>query len=176
MIFLKLYQYFKNKDNEYLIKEIAHHHSTQIMALYEQCEDYFLLHEGDLPENCDEFFNDLPPGKTKKDHHAIGVFHHHQLIAVVNLVEDFPEDREWIIGLMLLAPEYRKKGLGRKIHNILCQYAEFNDAKKMRIGVLKDNTLGYNFWAAIGYTQKEVKTIELNAQARQVIVMNYFLE
>lgn len=148
-----------------------------VMNLFINCKEYFILTEGKEVEDCSDFFTDLPPNKKIEDKYLYGVYDDELLVGAIDLVSNFPEDGEWMIGLVLLHPKVRHIGLGKTIHNVIKDIARKGKAQKLRIGVIEQNTNGYKFWNKIGYKQikKITDPIKFGAKESKVIVMNYYL-
>lgn len=62
-----------------------------------------------------------------------------------------------MLGLMLIEPEERGKGLGNIVHEALVDWAKDLGAKSFRIGVIEENFKGMNFWSDLGYTTMNTK-------------------
>ncbi len=148
----------------------------KVFDLFKECEDFFLLTTGTKPDDCEDYFYNLPPEKTFEDKYLYGVFHNSSLVAAVDIITDYPEKGEWIIGLLLIHPKARGIGLGKKIHNLLKKLAINEGADKLRIGVLEQNTDALVFWNKLGY--KEYKITEprrFGVKESKVVVMKYYL-
>lgn len=161
---------------ELLFREMYIKDKDKVMELYKNCNDFFELTEGIKPDNCEELFNDIPPNKTIEDKFLYGIFDKDMLIGVIDIVSDFPEKGEWIIGLLLLSPSVRGIGLGNKIHDLIKEMVENEGGEKLRVGVIEENTKAVMFWEKIGY--KEIKITEprkFGMKKSRVIVMNYYL-
>ncbi|KGG80336.1 hypothetical protein Y919_06930 [Caloranaerobacter azorensis H53214] len=163
---------------KYIFKKLSIDNEIQVFDLLSQCDDYFYLVEGRKADESSvkELFEDLPPGKHIDDKNIFGVFYNEKLIGIVDLVQDFPEKGEWIIGLMLLHPDERRKGLGKAIHDIIVDIANEQKAKKLRIGVVEQNEKALKYWKNIGYKEiKRTQPLKYGSKESIVIVMNYFL-
>lgn len=167
---------FRLKDAAYRVKILTTKDEGVLLELCERCSDYFYLHEGGEPgrEDVCQILKDLPPGKGYEDKFVLGIVNgKSDLIGVVDLVRDFPVKDEWIIGLLLLDPSERGKGLGRMINDYLASLASQYQADKLRIGVIENNGDAYRFWLRLGYY--EIKRVPWESPNHEhiVIVMNY---
>ncbi len=164
------------KDKILIFKEISIKDKTELFSLFNKCKDFFLLTEGRIPKTCDSFFYDLPPEKDMKDKYSYGVFENSSLIAAIDIVSDYPNNGEWIIGLLLIDPEARKIGLGKRIHNIIEEIAKNKGAEKLRIGVVKQNSRVLGYWSKMGYKEIGIsQSIKIGILENEVIIMNYAL-
>lgn len=131
-----------------------------VLAFFEQCRAYFENMEGRSPTSAvaHEILNGLPPGKRGDEKEVFGFFDKQgALIAFVDLVRDYPVEKEWIIGLFLIAPEHRRSGLSRSVHQFIETHIANNGGAVLRIAVLEINEPGRRFWEALGYY--EVKRV-----------------
>lgn len=141
-------------EKEFLFKEMDESFASQVLSLFQDCHEYFELISGETPEDTDDYFNGLPPNKDYDEKHCIGVFEGETLIAAIDIVEDYPKDKEWIIGLLVLHPSYRGLGLGSKIEEVLAEIVVENRGKFLRLGVQVQNEMGLKFWKKLGYEEK----------------------
>lgn len=158
---------------EYLFKEIDESFAPEVLELFKACKEYFELISGEVPQDTDDFFKEIPPNKDFDDKHLIGVFDGDKIIAAIDLVEDYPRDKEWIIGLLVIHPDYRRLGLGRKIEEVIAAIVRENRGKFLRIGVQEQNTAGLEFWKSLGYQEKSVvEGMLIGKLESRVFVMN----
>ena len=168
-----------NLDNEYSIKILSKEDENKVQELCEKCSDFFMLIEGRLPEKNAgyEILNDLPPKKELKDKYVFGVYKDSTyLVAVVDFVKDYKIIGEWLIGLLMIDPSERGKGLGERIHDFLKNTVMEFHAHKLRIGVVEENHRAYNFWIGLGYIEVNRVNVKYGNNHQTVIVMNYFLQ
>ncbi len=176
---VKMNKTIRQNDSLYLMKELSIDNIKQVSELFNHCNDYFFLvgNQNATQKDVNEFFEDLPPGKNMDDKYLFGVYYKETLIGVIDLVHDYPEKGEWIIGLMLLHPSERGKGLGKAIHDVIVDIANENKVKKLRIGVVKQNKKALEYWKHIGYKEiKRTQPIKYGSRECIVIVMNYMLD
>ena len=57
----------------------------------------------------------LPPRKTKDDKHYFGFFEGDSLVAVMDLIEKYPNENTAFIGFFMMNKEYQGKGVGSRI-------------------------------------------------------------
>lgn len=164
-------------DKEFLFKEIDETFAPQVLNLFQACHEYFELISGEIPEDAEDYFNSLPPNKEYDEKHCIGVFDGEILIAAIDLVENYPKDKEWIIGLLVIHPDFRGIGLGRKIEEVLAAIVVENRGKFLRLGVQVQNEEGLKFWKRLGYEEKFTSDPLLNGKLESpVVVMTRKLE
>lgn len=114
-------------------------------------------------------FTVLPPNKSYGDKFVLGVFtFDNKLVGIVDIVRDFPAAYEWMLGLMIIDPDERCKGIGKIVHKALSQWAINLGAKSFRIGVIQENYKGIKFWSSLGY--KKIKEVDMEFIAKTHIV------
>lgn len=162
--------------NDYMIKSLSIDSLEEIEMLNQECSDYYILHEGVLPSRKEalEIFDELPPGKLYEDKYSLGVFNNtNELIGIIDIVRDFPVVGEWMIGLLLIKPKERSKGLGKIIHVALVRWATTLGATSFRIGVIEDNYKGKKFWSALGYIKIKEAILKKEKKTNVVNVMSF---
>lgn len=161
-------------ENGYTIKSISIDDCKIVEKLCIECSDYFILHDGTLPNTKDikGIFFDLPPNKGYEDKFVLGIFtSQNKLIGIVDIVRDYPTVGEWMLGLMLIAPNQRNNGLGTTVHKIVSDWAMSLGAKSFRIGVIQENDKGNKFWSRLGYINIKEIDMEFTAKKHKVNVM-----
>jgi RimJ/RimL family protein N-acetyltransferase len=136
-------------------RQLTEHDLEALQTLCDRCTDYSELAEG-VPTPSDAAHNillrDRPPGKTIDDKIVVGLFANpEQMIGVVDIGRDYPEPGIWFIGLFLLAPTARNRGIGSCLFLALVDWATNLGASQIRIAVLEENTKGFRFWQRLGF-------------------------
>lgn len=88
----------------------------------------------------------LPPGKSCEDKFYAGFFDHGSLVAIMDLILDYPAKDIAFIGLFMMNVLYQEKGIGSKIITELLIHLKSSGYKKIRLGVDKGNPQSYSFW------------------------------
>ena len=100
----------------------------------------------------------LPPKTTKKDKKYVGFFKGNELIALMDLILNYPDDKTCFIGLFMMNKKYQNRGIGSEIvRNSLVYLKKFYE--KVRLGYVSTNEQSKNFWLKNGFkeTGKEYK-------------------
>jgi RimJ/RimL family protein N-acetyltransferase len=126
-----------------------------VQRLFERSSAFFELVEGKPagPGKAIEELTSIAPGKTLDDTVNFGVFDGDRLIAFLGLARDYPKAPEWWLGLMLLDPAERNRGLGPQIHRELLERIAAEGATKLWIGVQTQNVAAERFWRREGYVE-----------------------
>lgn len=128
--------------------------APRLDALYRACEDYHLLADGEpaAPGAGAAAFSDVPPGHAPEQLLLLGAEDDAgKLIAVTQVLRGYPEPRIWWIGLHLVEPEARDRGLGRALWRQVARAALNHGADEIQLGVLDDNTAARRFWEREGF-------------------------
>ena len=124
-----------------------------VWGVFQACTDYSALEKGrpPKPEDVDAFFSDRPPGVAEENAHKLGVYDRGKLIGLVDLIDGYPGEADWYVGLLMLVPDARGRGVGRTaLEQIIARACEVGGARLL-LCVLEENTRGQAFWARAGF-------------------------
>jgi GNAT superfamily N-acetyltransferase len=140
---------------EYRVRRVSEEDAPIIRKLGERCLDHLELHYGSPPDPGQmirDLLSDLPPRKTLVDKFGMGVFDGTQrLIGAIDVIRDYPEPREWYLGLLVLDPAHRNQGLGAALMDTLTEWLVRHGAAHLRLAVSEHNEAGQRFWARRGF-------------------------
>lgn len=88
----------------------------------------------------------LPPGKNYDDKFYVGFFEDESLIAIMDLILDYPEKEIAFIGLFMTNIQYQHRGISSGIINEIAMYLKLLGYKKIRLGVDIGNPQSHAFW------------------------------
>lgn len=97
-------------------------------------------------ESIFEDMEALPPGKSYEDKYYIGFFEDNYLVALMDLITDYPDQNTAFIGLFMTDIHCQNKGIGSMIINDTSAYLKTLGYRKIRLGVDKGNPQSYAFW------------------------------
>ena len=89
---------------------------------------------------------ELPPGKTYEDKFYLGFFDSNRLIALMDLILDFPSNGIAFIGLFMMKKEYQGKGIGSSIIGECISCLQKEGFIRIQLGTDKDNPQSNSFW------------------------------
>jgi hypothetical protein len=94
-------------------KRLDIRHKEAVAVLCQQCGDFLTLVAGRSPtvETAPHLLESRPPGVELDRKYVIGFERGGELIGIVDLLEDYPGKADWYVGLLLLSPEERARGL-----------------------------------------------------------------
>ncbi len=129
-----------------------------VARFYAEAPDYWLLAEGAHPgpDKAAAFFSDEPPGCDPAASHRLGLFIGSRLSGVAQLSFGFPSPGDAYLGLMILGPWARGRGLGRRL---LAEIERRAGGGPLYLGVLEVNPRGRAFWEREGFGATGVSRI-----------------
>jgi GNAT superfamily N-acetyltransferase len=123
------------------------------------CSAFYELIEGQ-PANeatASEILGPLDPEYAHGTKHVWGVDIDGGLAAVVELLKGHPSVNDWYIGLLLVAPAQRRKGLGTELLHAILEWIRSRGATTVRLVVHKQNPGARSFWERQGFScEREV--------------------
>jgi len=93
----------------------------------------------------------LPSGKTHSDKYYVGYFDNNKLIAVLDLIDGYPENDVAFIGFFMTDIHLQKKGLGSEIIAELLDCIWDNGFQSARLAWVKGNPQAEHFWRKNGF-------------------------
>ncbi|WP_235529467.1 GNAT family N-acetyltransferase [Sphingomonas sp. Leaf242] len=134
---------------------LTEHDAGDVADLYARCIDYFMLQDGEPATLADaiDLFREVPEEKSSADQTIMGWRNENGLIAVGAILRDYPSDRVWYLGFMIVDSAVRGQGIGRSIHDAIEQWAVVRGAEEMRLAVLEANDAAERFWRSLGYRE-----------------------
>ncbi len=140
---------------EHRVRRVSEQDAPLLRELGERCLEHLELHYGspaDPGQMIRELLTDLPPGKTLGDKFGMGVFDGaNRLVGAIDVIRDYPEPREWYLGLLVLEPGQRNRRLGSKLMDGLSGWLLQRDAAWLRLAVSEHNPAGQRFWRRGGF-------------------------
>jgi GNAT superfamily N-acetyltransferase len=124
-----------------------------VLDLQTRAADYIDLESGRAPspELASEYFSDAPPNGSAADSLKLGLFQSDRLQGLIDLAFGYPEPTDAYLGLLLLAPEARGRGLGRVALAHVENAARARGATRLLLAVLETNSAGLRFWTREGF-------------------------
>ncbi|HZH15129.1 MAG TPA: GNAT family N-acetyltransferase [Archangium sp.] len=164
----------------YRVRRVSEEDAPLIRELGERCLDHLELHYGSPPDPGQmirDLLTDLPPGKTLGDKFGMGVFDRaERLVGAIDVIRDYPEPREWYLGLLVLEPGQRNQGLGARLLEALTHWLLRHDAAYLRLAVSEHNAPGLRFWKRSGFQPVKQVVAEFGNKTSLFHVMRRELE
>lgn len=158
----------------YGIKVLLPHDAAQMQTLFDQCADFFIMTNGAPAEAtaAAEEFTDVPEGSTPEDVRALGLVDDRDLLVGTLIgVQGYPDPQTWWVGLMLLTPEQRGRGLGGDFYQACEQWVAHQGYQFISLCAIAPNIIGRHFWQRLGFEEiRQVPTRPYSTQIHDVHV------
>ena len=117
------------------------------------CTAFYELIEGQpaTEATAAEILGPLGPKYPHGTKRVWGVEADGKLVAVAELLEGHPTPHEWYIGLLLVAPEHRRQGLGGNFCRVILERLAARGATAARLVVHQQNAVARAFWEKQGF-------------------------
>ncbi|MDD2364239.1 MAG: GNAT family N-acetyltransferase [Eubacteriales bacterium] len=94
----------------------------------------------------------LPPGKSENDKFYLGYFSEGRLIAILDLIVDYPVERTVFIGFFMVAEDVQGRGMGSKLIDELVAYLSELGYEQLRLAYSENNLQSERFWLKNGFS------------------------
>ena len=122
-----------------------------VLALMERCSDFFDLSGVPITaESLKQDMAELPPRCVPEQKHYAALWKGGAPWMALDLVENYPRSRTLFVGLFVMDPALRRRGIGRTMMAALMQAAKEAGFDRVRLACLLDNPSGHAFWEAMG--------------------------
>lgn len=154
--------------NKYVVHKLTNENIDEIYKLlsqnilyYEYCPPYVTR------QSIMADMNALPPGKTMKDKYYLGFCQQDKLIAVMDLIDGYPEKGIAYIGLFMTDVSMQRKGLGTEMIEGLCNYLAGEGYCSVRLAWVKGNPQAEHFWIK----NRFVPIMETESNAADIVIL-----
>lgn len=132
---------------------------TDIESIFELSSENKLFYQYHPPfvtrESIRRDMEALPPGKNDNDKYYIGFFEKDTLVAIMDLILNYPADGTAFIGLFMMNLNEQGNGTGSGIIVECAGSLRESGFKKIRLGVDKGNPQSNAFWKKNGFVTIE---------------------
>lgn len=97
--------------------------------------------------------NALPANKSFNDKYYLGYFDSDKLIAVMDFIMAYPDEKTAFIGFFMTDISVQNYGVGSKIIDDLCEYLKTLGLSGVRLGWVKGNPQAEHFWHKNGFKE-----------------------
>lgn len=94
----------------------------------------------------------LPPGKGYDEKHYIGFFSGEELVAVMDLIENYPRSKTALIGFFAMNSTLHGRGIGSAIISACADRLAELGFSVIRLGIDKGNPQSRAFWSKNGFS------------------------
>lgn len=137
---------------------------ADISELYRLCVGnpryYAYLKCEPAPETLKGELTALPQGKSLEDKYFVGIYEGDRMIAILDLITGYPDERTAFIGWFMVDGGLHGQGIGTKLVGELLGYLRGKGFSSVRLGCIMENIEGRRFWEKQGfsYTGKQWTT------------------
>lgn len=103
----------------------------------------------------EQILNDLhitPPGIDVSRKYYVGFYQDDLLVAVMDLIDGYPEDDVAFIGFFMMNASMQGKGIGSTIIDDVAEYLQAAGKISIRLGIDKGNPQSTSFWKKNSFT------------------------
>jgi len=115
-------------------------------------------------KECVDDITALPPGKGLEDKTYVGIYEGSELIAAVDLIAGYPDEKTEYLGLLILAVPKHGLGIGKKILDVITTSAKEKGFEYIELACHKTNEIGFAFWSKNGF--EVIRTSERNIDGK----------
>jgi GNAT superfamily N-acetyltransferase len=141
------------------IRDLEPSDEAALLALFEAAEDYFVAATGQPagPGDVQSLYYALPDGAAFEDKALLVVTAGERVVGVIDAVPHHPHPTACAVGLFLLHPKDRRRGLGRRVAEALFAELVRLGVTEVGAGVPAGWAPGQAFLIALGFTLDEAR-------------------
>jgi len=128
----------------------------ELQRVLEAAPSYYLAVTG-LPAGDAEaqsIYTGLPHGKTYADKFVWGLYGGQSMIGCADVIRGYPARDKAVIGLLLIAQPWQRRGLGRSFAILIEQaIGAWPEVECLRLNVAVSNSSAHAFWLKLGYRE-----------------------
>ena len=127
---------------------------ADVTTFCRQCSAFFALVADHSPpaETARYLLESRPPGVELTHKHLIGFERGGEVIAIVDLLKGYPGEADWYVGLLIISPDERARGLGTAVWNAVEAWIRSEGGRHVRLIVQEQNPEAARFWRSVGFT------------------------
>lgn len=159
---------------KYIVKVLQGENVEEINSLFIKSTDYFqkIFDRNPNIRDASTLFTTVPKGKVPEDKLVLGIYtKNNKLIGLLDLVQNYPEQNAWFLGLLLIDPEERNRKIGTEILLALIKKSEELNITKINVSVEEHNTQAIKFWEKMGFVEYD----KLKKGLKNFIYFTYLL-
>ena len=138
--------------NRYTIRDLLPQDAEIVYEVLKANTIFYQFHPPMVTvESILEDMEALPPNKRYDDKHYIGFFRNDILVAVMDLIEHYPQNGTALLGFFAMNTNLQGQGIGTAIISDNVAYLAQVGFKKVRLGIDKGNPQSKAFWLKNGF-------------------------
>ena len=146
---------------QYSIRDLLPQDAEMVCEVLKKNTTFYKYHPPMVTiESILEDMEALPPNKEYEDKHYIGFFGEGALVAVMDLIEHYPNQETALLGFFAMNSDLQGQGIGTQIISDSVAYLAQVGFKKVRLGIDKGNPKSKAFWLknGFGFTGEEYES------------------
>lgn len=152
----------------YTVRKLQREDTDAIFDLCRKNELYYAFCPPPVTkESIMEDMTALPPHTSIEDKYYVGYFSGDKLIALLDLIDGYPENGTVFIGLFMTDVSVQKCGIGTSIISELLEYLTASGIAAVQLAWVKGNPQSEHFWLKNGFIP--VKETTSNAAAHVIL-------
>ena len=148
---------FSKFSGRYLVRRLT---AEDIDKIYNLCKNNTLYYKYCPPfvtkSSITGDMKALPPHKEAVDKYYLGFFDAEKLIAVMDFIFAYPDNKTAFIGFFMTDITVQGRGVGSEIIRELCLYLKSVGLDAVRLGWVRGNPQAEHFWHKNGFTETGV--------------------
>ncbi len=143
---------YQKLNSRYTVRRLGDADADEILELCrENTQFYAYCQAQPTKEQVQSDLRLLPPGVARADKYYLGFYQGNTLIAVMDLVDGYPEKETAFIGFFMMKKALQGQGLGSAIIEETAAYLKFIGKAAIRLAIDKDNPQSNHFWNKNGF-------------------------
>lgn len=128
---------------------------SDVEVIFNLCQENTLYYQYcKAKPTKEQILNDLhitPPGIGEDRKYYAGFFRNHELLAVMDLIDGYPEKDTAFIGFFMVRTSVQKRGIGSRIISETADYLKKAGKTTIQLGIDKGNPQSAAFWKKNGF-------------------------
>ena len=138
----------------YLVRELTEQDAETVFRLCRENPQYYEFCPPFVtPESVLRDMRMLPPGKGPEDKHYLGFFDGQDLIAVLDLIDGYPDPETAYFGFFMTALPLQHQGIGSRIITDVCDSLKKQGYHEVRLCRVEGNPQPEAFWRKNGFQE-----------------------
>lgn len=145
---------FNNLFADFHVEKLDENNLNDIFCICQNNVYYYkCLKETPTIFSVKTILEEVPPNKNFNDKFVLGFFENNKLVAILDLVKDYPKSNNIFIGLFIIDVYYQNKGIGSKVIKRLINILKTIGVSECYLGVVDSNEKAYIFWKKQGFEE-----------------------
>ena len=162
---------------QYRIEIISEKNIDDVLALF-QSNVYFYSKTQEhsvTRKECISDITDLPPGMDITSKTYIALYQEAKCIAIIDLIEGYPNDKTIFLGLFILDASVHGHGNGKSILKDIMEVSKEMGFEKMELACHETNEKGFKFWSKMRFHEVRRTVRETDGKKYIIISMQHKL-